>query len=96
MTIPGLRIVGKPPLSAPDPSALFFLVVADHDRGFFCIEGPMADAQPWKDAALHARNHQRRIVCGPAGPDRNALAADYRLAQKQAGVPPGSILRIRQ
>jgi hypothetical protein len=35
-------------------------------------------------------------VCGPSGPDRDALAADYHRAHKLAGVPPGSILRPRQ
>ncbi len=55
MTVPGLRSWENRPVR-PDPSALFFLVVADHDRGFFCIEGPMTDDQPWQDAALHARN----------------------------------------
>jgi hypothetical protein len=32
-------------------------------------------------------------VCGPSGPDRDALAADYYRTHKLAGVPPGSILR---
>jgi hypothetical protein len=34
-------------------------------------------------------------VCGPAGADRDALAAEYRLMHKLAGVPPGSIVRPR-
>lgn len=38
----------------------FFLIVADHDQGFFCVEGPMTD-RPWRDAAMNARNNQRRI-----------------------------------
>jgi hypothetical protein len=24
----------------------FFLIVADHDQGFFCVEGSMADDRP--------------------------------------------------
>jgi hypothetical protein len=52
----------------------FFLIIADHDQGFFCVEGPMTDDRPWKDAAMNARNNQRRIECGPADPDRDALA----------------------
>jgi hypothetical protein len=51
---------------------------------------------PWKDAALNARNHERSIECGPTGPDRDALAAEYRRAHKLAGVPPGGILRPRR
>jgi hypothetical protein len=77
--------------------APFFLIVADHDQGFFSVEGPMTDDRPWQNAARHARDQfGRRIVCGPAGPDRNALAAEFQRAGKFAGVPPGSILRSRQ
>jgi hypothetical protein len=74
----------------------FFLIVADHDREFFCVEGPMTDDRPWKDAAMNARNNQRRIECGPTDPDRDALAAEFRRTCKLAGVPPGSILRPRR
>lgn len=84
-------------MSDVDPSARFFLVVADHDQGFFAVEGPMTDDRPWNNAARHARdNLGRRVVCGPAGPDRDALAAAFHLAEKLAGVPPGSIIRPRQ
>ena len=74
----------------------FFLIIADHDQGFFCVEGPMTNDRPWKDAAMNARNNERRIECGPAGPDRNALALEFQRAEKLAGVPPGSIVRPRQ
>jgi hypothetical protein len=77
------------------PTEPFYLIVADHDRGVFCIEGPMADDRPWKEAATLARNHQHRIVCGPTGVDRDALAAEYRRAHPLPGVPPGTILRPR-
>jgi hypothetical protein len=80
-------------LNAPAPEP-FFLIVADVEHGFFCIEGPMTDDRPWTDAAVHARSHGRAIECGPAGPDRDALATDYRRTRNLAGVPPGSILRI--
>jgi hypothetical protein len=35
-------------------------------------------------------------VCGPSGPDRNTLAADFQRTEKLGGVPPGSILKPRQ
>jgi hypothetical protein len=60
-----------------EQAAPFFLIVADLDREFFCVEGPMTDNRPWRDAAKNARNNQRRIECGPTGPDRDALAAEY-------------------
>lgn len=79
-----------------DPTQPFFLIVADHDQGFFSIEGPMTDDRPWHSAARHVRDHhQRRVVCGPAGPDRDALAAEYQRTSKLGGVPPGSIIRPR-
>ncbi|MDT7555443.1 MAG: hypothetical protein QOI16_4314 [Pseudonocardiales bacterium] len=60
----------------------FFLIVADHDQGFFSVEGPMTDDRPWLNAARHARDHLgRHIVCGPAGPDRNALTAEFQRAK---------------
>ena len=35
------------------------------------------------------------VTCGPAGPDRDALSAEYQKISKFAGVPPGSIVRPR-
>jgi hypothetical protein len=78
-----------------DPGQPFYLIVTDHDRGVFAVEGPMTDDRAWKEAATFARNRQRRIVCGPTGNDREALAAEYRQAHRFAGVPPGSIVRPR-
>ena len=78
-----------------DPTEPFYLIVAHHDRCVFSVEGPMTDDHPWESAARYARDHERRITCGPAGPDRDALAAEYRQAHKLAGVPPGSIVRPR-
>jgi|ERR1700733_9214260 len=97
MTVPHLRVVEEAPTSAPDPSGQFFLILSDYDQGFFSVEGPMTDDQPWNSAARHARdNLRRRVVCGPTGPDRDALAAEFQRAEKLAGVPPGSIVRPRR
>jgi hypothetical protein len=43
-----------------EQAAPFFLIVADLDREFFCVEGPMTDDRPWRDPAKNARNNQRR------------------------------------
>lgn len=80
-------------MSDARPPVPFFLIVADHDRGFFSVEGPMTDDQPWQSATRRARDGERHIECGPAGPDRDVLAAEYQEAHKLAGVPPGSIVR---
>jgi hypothetical protein len=78
-----------------ESSQPFYLIVTDHDRGVIAVESPMTDDRPWKEAATHARNHQRRIVCGPTGADRNKLASEYRRTHKLANVPPGGIVRPR-
>ena len=97
MTKPPLRVVGDEPQPDSEPSGDFFLIVADHDQGFFSVEGPMADDAPWKSAARHARdNLHRHIECGPADPDRDALAGKFQRTTKFAGVPPGSIVRPHQ
>ena len=51
----------------------FYLIVADHDRGAFSVEGPMTDDHPWGSATRYARDHERRIAFGLAGLDRDAL-----------------------
>jgi len=84
-----------PTSNAPSISP-FYLIVADHDRGLFSVEGPMTDDQPWTAAAQRARNSQRRVVCGPTGPDPAELAVDYQKTHKLAGAPPGSIVRPEQ
>ena len=97
MTAPDLRIVRSPSAADTDPSASFFLIIADYDRELFCVEGPMTNDQPWNNAAHHARdNFHRRVVCGPSGSDRDKLAADFQRTEKLGGVPPGSILKPRQ
>jgi hypothetical protein len=78
-----------------NPAQPFFLIVTDHDRGVFAVEGPMTGARPWQEATTQARTQQRHIACGPTGPDPAALAAAYRQEHKLPGVPPGSIVRPR-
>lgn len=77
-------------MSDPEP---FYLIVADLERGVFSVEGPMTDDRPWLAAEREARQHQPHIHCGPAEPDRDKLAAEYRDQRRLGGVPPGTILR---
>jgi hypothetical protein len=81
--------------AAAIPNQPFYLVMIDHDRGVFTVEGPMTDDRPWIEAAAHARSHERRVACGPTGAQRDELAAEYRRAHKLAGAPPGGIVRPR-
>ncbi len=83
-------------MSGSHPIAPFFLIVADQDRGVFTVEGPMTDDGPWNLAAGRAREAERDVVCGPAGPDRQALAAAYQQTHRLGGAPPGSIVRPRR
>jgi hypothetical protein len=55
----------------------------------------MTDDEPWLAAEREARRHDRQIRCGPAGPDRDKLAAEFRREHKFIGVSPGSIIRSR-
>jgi hypothetical protein len=59
-----------------DPALPFYLIVTDHDRGFFAVEGPMTDDRPWNEAAAFARNQQRRFVCARPVP----IATRWRLS----------------
>jgi hypothetical protein len=72
------------PKDAPDRTP-FYLIVADHDRGVFAVEGPMTHDRPWNKAATCARNRHHSVVCGPTGADRDALAAKYNRTHKLAG-----------
>ena len=83
-------------MSDPNPIAPFFLIVADLDEGFFCVEGPMTDDGPWNRAAGRARENGRRVQCGPTSADWGALAAEYQMMTRLGGVPPGSIVRPRE
>jgi hypothetical protein len=40
-------------------------------------EGVRIDDEPWNNAGRHARDHHRHVSCGPAGPDREALAGQF-------------------
>ena len=81
-------------MSDPNPTEPFFLIVAEHDRRVFAVEGPITDDRPWEAAAKFARSDELRITCGPRGTDRDTLAAEFRHAHNFAGIPPGSILIV--
>ena len=50
-------------MSDPIPPEPFLLLVADHDRRVFAVEGPMTDDRPWEAAAKFARSDEHRITC---------------------------------
>jgi len=75
----------------PDESSQpFFLIVTDHDRGVFAVEGPMTDDRPWNEAASYARNHQgytnalsSRLPAGRSIHDRHCSYATDRGALRR-------------
>ena len=77
-------------MSESDPNQPFYLIVTDHDRGVFAVEGPMMDDLHWQAAVREARQRNHRITCGPAGPDRDALAAEYRLSTTLPACHPAA------
>jgi hypothetical protein len=48
-------------MSDQDLAQPFFLIVTDHDRGVFAVEGPVTDDRPWKEASLYARNRHCHV-----------------------------------
>jgi hypothetical protein len=85
-------VMTDPSQTATEP---FFLIITDLDAGFFCVEGPMTNDALSNLAAGRAREKGRSVQCGPSGPNRETLAAEYQQGHKLAGVPPGSIVRPR-
>jgi hypothetical protein len=43
-------------MSSSNPPAFFYLIVTDHDRGVFAVEGPTIDDRPWQSAPQYACN----------------------------------------
>jgi len=83
-------------MSDPAPAEPFFLIITDPDQSLFCVEGPMTDDHPWRNGVRFINERRYgRITCGPAGPDRDALSAEFQATSKYGGCPPGSIVRPR-
>jgi hypothetical protein len=57
--------------------APFFLIVADHDQGFFSVEGPMTDDRPWRNAARHALLPSSFDIETMSDSESGLYAADY-------------------
>jgi hypothetical protein len=58
-------------MPAVDPTQPFYLIVTDHDRGVFAVEGPMTNDRPWKEAP---RSRATTSAASPAArPARNAM-----------------------
>jgi hypothetical protein len=73
----------------------FVLVVIDHDKKEFSVEGPMQDDGLWNAAIAKARKADRNITCSVPGeePDRSsvetaadACARQYRYKRVSAGA----------
>lgn len=75
----------------------FVLIVADHDRRTFSVEGPMMDDNPWSGPVVDAQEGgKRHINCFvPGGAARRNVEVAAREYEREYGytrVPPGSIV----
>jgi hypothetical protein len=52
---------------------LFYLVIVDHDKGVFAVEGPMADDTLWTDAVCRAQEEGRNVRCSSTTSDRTEV-----------------------
>ena len=75
----------------------FVLVVADHDKKVFTVEGPMVDDNPWNTAVVRAQEQGREINCFVPGEEaRFSVPAAIAAYEQEFGykhVAPGSIVR---
>lgn len=74
----------------------FVLIVADHDKKEFCIEGPMTNDDPWNEQVVKAQRSGREVNCSTPGDDARAdakkAAAGYAREFGYKEVPAGSIV----
>src|SRR3546814_5390211 len=69
------------------PIEPFVLIVADHDRRVFSVEGPMVDDNPWSKPVVDAQDGgKRHINCFvPGGPSRTDVETAAREYQREYG-----------
>ena len=73
----------------------FLLVVMDHDRREFAVEGPMTDDRPWNRAVVQAQRLGRNLRCfgmGDINPD--AAAAEWQAIHGGRRIAAGSIVAL--
>jgi propanediol dehydratase large subunit len=75
----------------------FLLVVADHNKKVFSIEGPMTDDRPWNHAVVAAQHTGRTVRCFTpgAGQGRNEVARNYSAQMGYSEVDSYSIVDPR-
>src|SRR3546814_14824606 len=83
------------------PIEPFVLIVADHDRRVFSVEGPMVDDNPWSKPVVDAQDGgKRHINCfvpgGPSRTDVETAAREYQREYGYARVEAGSIVSRQQ
>lgn len=73
--------------------APFFLIVIDHDRKQYSIEGPMTNDIPWIEAVMKARP-DRDLSCHTPGPGdrKNLQVSAAQSFPDMTEVPSGSII----
>ena len=70
----------------------FVMVIADHDKKEFSVEGPMSDDTEWNEAVVKAQAAGRNVNCSTSTVSVTQAAESYARTYGYAEVPPGSIV----
>ena len=81
--------------SNPNRTEPFYLIVTDHDRAVFCVEGPMTDDRSWQTAGrpVPQQPAPHRVRSGRRRPRRARGRMTRPTHNNLARVPPGSTER---
>jgi hypothetical protein len=77
----------------PRPRTPVVMVIADHDKREFSVEGPMVDDTRWTNAVANAINRGQRVTCSTAEQSTKAAADDF-ISRGYSQVPSGTIVSL--
>ncbi|TIX86209.1 MAG: hypothetical protein E5V21_01740 [Mesorhizobium sp.] len=72
--------------------APFVMVIADHDKKEFSVEGPMTDDTRWNKAIAAVNKGGRNINCSTTEASVERAAADHASQYGYKRVPAGSVV----
>ncbi|MDK1389598.1 hypothetical protein QN224_29905 [Sinorhizobium sp. 8-89] len=78
------------------PQKPVVMVIADHARKVFSIEGPMYDDTRWTNAVADAIDSGMNINCSTAELSPAQAAAEYQQTYGYSQVPSGSIVSLKK
>jgi hypothetical protein len=72
----------------------FVMVIADHDKEEFSVEGPMSDDTEWTEAVVKAQATGRNINCSTSTVSVTQAAESYAKTYGYTEVSSGSIVSV--